>query len=150
MSKSKCILNMNNGSNNILFKAHLLDENSTTLSKDRAHLFYLICIPLRILIACFILYLYFIKNDKTQSYLCLIFALISFISFMHLLLKPYLNKECKQWWSNGFEIFLSFTAVIISLFCYFKKRNDCMLYISIIFFISIVTGLIQSFIIKPF
>ena len=49
MSKTKCILNMNNGSDKILFKAHLLNENSPTLNEDRAHLFYLICIPLRIL-----------------------------------------------------------------------------------------------------
>ena len=116
MSKSKCILNINNGSDNILFKAHLLNENSPTLNKDREKLFYLICIPLRIFIASFILYLSFIKNDKTQHNLALIFAIISFISFIHLLSKPFINKECKQWWFNGLEVFLSFSAFAICLF----------------------------------
>lgn len=150
MSKSKCIFNINNGSDNGLFKAHLLDENSPTLNKDREKLFYLICIPLRIFLACIILYLSFIKNDKIKHNLTLFFALISFYSFIHLLLKPFLNNECKQWWFNGLEIFLSFAAFAICLFCYFKKRNDGLLYVSIIFFISIIAGLIQSFIIKPF
>ena len=56
---SKCILNMNNGADNILFKSGFLNENSKTLNKDREKLFYLICIPLRILLACIILYLSF-------------------------------------------------------------------------------------------
>ena len=81
---SKCILNMNNGADNILFKSGFLNENSKTLNKDREKLFYLICIPLRILLACIILYLSFIKKPKLQSNLCLIAIFITFFMFIHL------------------------------------------------------------------
>ena len=146
----KCILNINNGADNILFKTGFLNENSSTLNKDREKLFYLICIPLRILLACIILYLSFIKNPKLQNKLCLAAVFITFFMLIHLYSKYFSNNECKQWWSNEFEIFLTFTAFILSLYCYFRKRNNCMLYISILFFVSILAGLIQSFVIKPF
>ena len=96
MSKSKCILNINNGADNILFKSHLLNENSPTLNKDREKLFYFICIPLRIFLACLILYLSFIKNDKLQHNLTLIFAIVSFYSFIHLLLKNYSKNKFRR------------------------------------------------------
>ena len=80
----KCILNINNGADNILFKTGFLNENSSTLNKDREKLFYLICIPLRILLACIILYLSFIKNPKLQNKLCLAAVFITFFMLIHL------------------------------------------------------------------
>jgi phosphatidylserine synthase len=143
---SKCILNINNGKDNILFRSNLLNEKSTTLNKDRQKLFFFICIPLRILLAFILLYLYTLKNEKTQRILSLVSSFISLFILIHLVKK---NKVCKQWWSNNFEILLSIIALFISIVCYFNKKN-CMLYLSVILFISIISGIIQSIIFNPF
>ena len=141
----KCPLNINNGFDNILFKLNLLNKDSLTLNKDRKNLFYFTCIPLRILIACILLYLYLSKKD-----LCLIAIVATFFTFIHLSIKEFSNIECKQWWSNRFEILLSFAAFILSIYCYFYEKEYCMLYLFIIFSISILAGILQSIIIKPF
>ena len=141
----KCPININNGFDNILFKLNLLDKDSLTLNTDRKHLFYFACIPLRILIACILIWLYLNKKD-----LCLIAIFITFLTFVHLLMKEFSKNECKQWWSNKFEIILSFTAFMLSLYSYFYNKEYCMLYLSIMVFISILAGIIQTVAIKPF
>jgi hypothetical protein len=141
----KCPLNMNNGFDNILFKLNLLNKDSMTLNKDRKNLFYFTCIPLRIVIAGVLLYLHLSKRD-----LCFFAILATFLTLIHLLLKEFSNNDCKQWWSNKFEIFLSFIAFILSVYCYFYNKEYCMLYLSIIVIISVIAGIIQSLIINPF
>ena len=141
----KCPININNGFDNVLFKLNLLDKDSLTLNTDRKHLFYFTCIPLRILIACILLWLYLNKKD-----LCLLAIFITFLTFVHLLMKEFSKNECKQWWSNKFEIILSFIAFMLSLYCYFYNKEYCMLYLSIMVFISILAGIIQTVVIKPF
>ena len=84
----KCPLNMNNGFDNILFKLNLLNKESLTLNKDRKNLFYFICIPLRIVIAGVLLYLYLSKRD-----LCFFAIFATFFTFIHLLLKEFSNND---------------------------------------------------------
>jgi hypothetical protein len=146
---SECLLNINNGRQNILFKSGFLDEKSPTLNNDRKKLFYLVCIPTRIFLACIVLYLSFVKDPKLQSKLCLFFIFITLATFTHLLMKQFSKNNCVQWWSNKFELILSFIAFILSLYCYFRKMN-CALYVSIIIFLSIFAGIAQSIIINPF
>ena len=38
-------------------------------------------------------------------------------------MKEFSKNECKQWWSNKFEIILSFIAFMLSLYCYFYKNR---------------------------
>jgi len=111
----KCPININNGFENILFKVNLLKKNSLTLNQDREWLFYYVCIPIRILIAFFFLFLYFKNNFETQKKLSLIAIFITFFTFAHLLSKEFSRSYCIQWWSNKFEIFLSFSAVSFTL-----------------------------------
>ena len=146
----KCPININNGFENILFKLNLLNKNSLTLNQDREWLFYYVCIPIRILIAFFFLFLYFTKNFETQKKLSLIAIFITFFTFAHLLSKEFSRNDCVQWWSNKFEMFLSLAAFIISVYCYFYNKNYCMLSLFIVMFISIITGIIQSLLLKPF
>lgn len=146
----KCPININNGFNNILFKLNLLNKNSLTLNQDRKKLFYYICIPIRILIALLFLFLYFKNNYKIQKNLSLVAIFFTFFTFAHLVSKEFSNNDCVQWWSNKFEIFLSFIAFIISLYCYFNNKDYCMLSLFIIMFVSIISGITQSVIIKPF
>lgn len=146
----KCPININNGFENILFKLNLLNKNSSTLNQDRERLFYYICIPIRILIALFFLFLYFKNNFETQKQLSLFAIFITFFTFAHLLSKEFSNSDCTQWWSNKFEIFLIFIAFIISLYSYFNSKDYCMLSLFIIMLISIIAGIIQSLFLKPF
>ena len=146
----KCPININNGFENILFKVNLLKKNSLTLNQDREWLFYYVCIPIRILIAFFFLFLYFKNNFETQKKLSLIAIFITFFTFAHLLSKEFSRSYCIQWWSNKFEIFLIFSAFILSLYCYFNDKDYCMLSLFIIMFISIIAGIIQSLFLNPF
>ena len=146
----KCPININNGFENILFKLNLLNKNSSTLNQDRERLFYYICIPIRILIALFFLFLYFKNNFETQKQISLFAIFITFFTFAHLLNKEFSNSDCTQWWSNKLEIFLIFIAFIISLYSYFNNKDYCMLSLFIIMLISIIAGIIQSLFLKPF
>lgn len=146
----KCPININNGFENILFKFNFLNKNSNTLNQDREKLFYYVCIPVRILISFCFLFLYFKNDFKTQKKLSLFAIFISFLTFAHLLNKEFSRNDCVQWWSNEFEIFLSFVAFIISIYCYFYNKNYCMLSLFILMVISIISGIIQAFIFKPF
>jgi hypothetical protein len=146
----KCPININNGFENILFKLKLLNKNSLTLNQDRERLFYYVCIPIRILIALVFLSLYFKNNFETQKKLSLVTIFITLFTFAHLVSKEFSNSDCTQWWSNKFEIFLSFIAFVLSLYCYFYNKNYCMLSLFILMCISIIAGIIQSLLLKPF
>ena len=143
-----CPYNINNGENNILFKLGLLDINSKTLGSDRSNIFYKICIPLRLAIGIGIISLYWINNAKIQSILCIVLGLFSLISVIHLAMKSKNSKKC-QWWSNNLEIFFGLLSLIACIYCFIEKQS-CVLYVGTIFLLSMICGLIQSFIIKPF
>ena len=148
MTSPPCPVNINNGTNNILFKLGLLNADSQTLGEDRARLFYEICIPIRILIILGVFSLLKVQNTGVQSILCIIFTVLYLTVIYHLASKSSQSKKC-QWWSNNFEIFLSVVAICICIFCYINKLS-CIVYIGIILSVSVLMGLLQSFIIRPF
>ena len=140
--------NINNGPNNILFKTGLLNINSQHLGSDRSKLFYGICIPLRLIIGLGIISLYYIKNEEFQSIMCIILGLFYLSTIIHLAMKSSTSKKC-QWWSNNLEIFFGILCLIACLYCFINKE-PCVIYVGTIFLISMIFGLIQSFVIKPF
>ena len=143
-----CETNINNGYNNVLFKTGILDKNSKHLNKDRSLIFYGICIPVRTLLAISVYCLCFIKSEKIQTRLSYMFALISLYSFIHLATKSKESLKC-QWWSNSLEMFIALMLFLTSVYCIIKNK-PCTVYVSIILGTSIISGLLQSFIIKPF
>jgi len=143
-----CLTNINNNYDNFLFKSGFLDANSKHLNQDRAKLFYGVCIPVRTLIAISIFCLSFILNKSIQTTFSYIIGLFSLLSFIHLANKSPESKKC-QWWSNSLEMFFAFLSFCICIYC-ISTQQPCVIYISIILGISILSGLIQSAIIQPF
>lgn len=137
-----CEINMTNEYENVLFKSKLLDRNSKHLGEERRKLFYFVCIPIRLLIFCTLLYLSQIQNETLQQVLRILLMLIYISSIFYLLTK---KSKC-QWWFNEYEIFLSTLAVLI---CIFVKKNT-VFYVSIIMLLSILGGIAQSIILNPF
>lgn len=76
--------------------------------------------------------------------------IIHIISLIRNYTKSDEQKYC-QWWSNNLELSLSFLAILIGIACLIlKKPHLSILITSIIFLISLIAGLIQSFIKRPF
>lgn len=140
---SICPININNGFDNILFKTGLLNKDSPTLGCDRKRLFENICIPVRLFIVIFILYL---SLKKYHIFLALSLFLFSLLTFIHLYTKN--NYGC-QWWSNIFETLLALIATIICFICLIKGENAS-IYVGILFLISTFAGYLQSINNKPF
>ena len=137
-----CSININNEYDNILFKLNFLNRESKNLGKERQNLFYFTCIPIRFLILFFLFGLSQVKNETFQKFLRGILILVYFVSIIHLVSK---KSKC-QWWYNEYEIILSILAILI---CIFIQENT-VFYVSIIFLMSILGGIIQSIYLKPF
>ena len=137
-----CSININNEYDNILFKLNFLNRESGNLGKERHNLFYFVCIPSRFILLLFLLGLSQVKNETFQKILRGILILVYFVSIIHLVSK---KSKC-QWWYNEYEILLSILAILI---CIFIQENT-VFYVSIIFLMSILGGIMQSIYLHPF
>ena len=137
-----CSININNEYDNILFKLNFLNRESKNLGKERQNLFYFTCIPIRFILLLFLLGLSQVKNETFQKILRGILILVYFVSIIHLVSK---KSKC-QWWYNEYEIILSILAILI---CIFIQENT-VFYVSIIFLMSILGGIMQSIYLHPF
>jgi hypothetical protein len=137
-----CSININNEYENILFKTNFLNKNSIQLGKDREHLFYFVCIPIRLMILFFLLFLSKVENQNIQTITTISLFFIYLFSVIHLLSK---KNKC-QWWSNEYEIVLCLLALLTLLFI---KKNSVLL-ISLIMFFSIMGGIAQHLYLRPF
>ena len=143
-----CPYNINNGDKNVLFKVGLLDINSKHLNEDRSNLFYKVCVLVRVILIICIFWLSLIKNNVYQTIFSCILALFALLTIINLARKSQESKKC-QWWSNTLEIIFASIALSTCVYC-IVKQESCVIYVSIILGISLLAGIIQSFIVKPF
>jgi len=146
MKNTLCKTNINNDFDNILFKLGILDKNSIRLSEDRKIMFQYVCLPVRFLIALFLLYL----SEKINNLLLqnTISLLLLFGSIYHLYTKSCKSKVC-QWWDNSLEIFMIGITLILTLFG-ISKNYGTLKIVSLYMILSIFIGQFQNLIIKPF
>lgn len=142
-----CETNINNNFNNFLFNSGILNKDSKTLQNDRKNTFQFICLPVRLALALFLLYL----SDLSQIniYVQNIFSIIIIaFSIYHLQTKSKKSIKC-QWWNNTLEINLLYLVlffIIIGFVCEFKTLKIVSLYM----IFSIFIGLFQSVVQNPF
>ena len=137
-----CDINMTDEFQNALFKTHFLSKDSPHLGLDRSNLFYFTCIPVRLTIVAILLFLSNKMNNKLQNILAM---LIYLVTLFRLLSK---SSTC-QWWSNELEIILLTCGIFVNIFAIYYDLSG-FLFLSIFMGLSIFSGLLQSFILKPF
>lgn len=142
-----CETNINNGTNNFLFMSGVLNKDSPTLQNDRKIIFQFVCLPVRFILALFLLYISDLEfiNIYVQNIISII--IIGF-SIYHLQTKAKKSVKC-QWWDNNLEIkllYLVLASVIVGLFCEFKTLKIVSMYM----IFSILVGLMQSIVVEPF
>ena len=141
-----CKTNINNDFDNFLFQIGILNKNSLNLLEDRKNMFQYVCLPVRFLIALFLLYL----SEKIDNlYLQNTISLLLLIGSMyHLHTKSTKSKLC-QWWCNSLEIFMLVITLILILFGISKNYRTLKL-VSLYMIFSIFIGQFQNLIIEPF
>jgi len=142
-----CETNINNNFNNFLFETGILNKDSKTLQTDRKNTFQFVCLPARLALALFLLYL----SDLSQIniYVQNIFSIIIIAySIYHLNKKSKKSVRC-QWWSNNLELNLLYLVlffIIIGFLYEFKTLKIVSLYM----IFSVFIGLFQSVVQNPF
>ena len=142
-----CETNINNGTDNFLFKSGILNKDSATLQNDRKIIFQFACLPVRFALALFLLYISDV--EFLDIYLQNIISIIIIsVSIYHLQSKPQKSVKC-QWWNNNLEIgslYLVLILIIVGLFYKFKTLKIVSMYM----IYSILVGLMQSILQDPF
>jgi len=142
-----CETNINNGTDNFLFKSGILNKDSATLQNDRKIMFQFACVPTRFVLALFLFYISDIEFIDIYLQNIISIIIIS-VSIYHLQSKSQKSAKC-QWWSNNLEIgslYLVLILIVVGLFYKFKTLKIVSLYM----IYSILAGLIQSIIQDPF
>jgi len=142
-----CETNINNGTDNFLFKTGVLNKDSPTLQNDRKNMFQFACLPVRFVLALFLLYISDLEfiNIYVQN---VISIMIIGFSIYHLQTKAKASVKC-QWWNNSLEIsllYLVLASVIVGLCYEFKTLKIVSMYM----IFSILVGLMQSIVVEPF
>ena len=145
--KDSCETNINNGTDNFLFKTGVLNKDSPTLQQDRKNMFQFACLPVRFILALFLLYISDLEfiNIYVQN---VISIMIIGFSIYHLQTKAKASVKC-QWWNNSLEIsllYLVLASVIVGLCYEFKTLKIVSMYM----IFSILVGLMQSIVVEPF
>ena len=145
--KDSCETNINNGTDNFLFKTGVLNKDSPTLQNDRKNMFQFACLPVRFVLALFLLYISDLEfiNIYVQN---VISIMIIGFSIYHLQTKAKASVKC-QWWNNSLEIsllYLVLASVIVGLCYEFKTLKIVSMYM----IFSILVGLMQSIVVEPF
>lgn len=146
--KDSCETNINNGTDNFfLFKTGILNKDSPTLQQDRKNMFQFACLPVRFVLALFLLYISDLEfiNIYVQNVISII--IIGF-SIYHLQTKSQKSVKC-QWWDNNLEIkllYLVLASVIVGLCYEFKTLKIVSMYM----IFSILIGLMQSIVVESF
>lgn len=145
--KDSCETNINNGTDNFLFKSGVLNKDSPTLQNDRKNMFQFACLPVRFILALFLLYISDLEfiNIYVQN---VISIMIIGFSIYHLQTKAKASVKC-QWWNNSLEIsllYLVLASVIVGLCYEFKTLKIVSMYM----IFSILVGLMQSIVVEPF
>lgn len=106
---------------------------------ERKHLFYLICIFLRLMIAGIV---YNFSDNKKLQYLLLIISLSSvYLNYIKI-------NEC-VWWSRKFHFVIALLLFIITLLIITKQiKTDK--WMSYLLYIDIIWGIIHSLVVQPF
>ena len=145
--KDSCETNINNGTDNFLFKTCVLNKDSPTLQQDRKNMFQFACLPVRFILALFLIYISDLEfiNIYVQN---VISIMIIGFSIYHLQTKSQKSVKC-QWWNNNLEIsllYLVLASVIVGLCYEFKTLKIVSMYM----IFSILVGLMQSIVVEPF
>lgn len=145
--KDSCETNINNGTDNFLFKTGVLNKDSPTLQQDRKNMFQFACLPVRFILALFLIYISDLEfiNIYVQN---VISIMIIGFSIYHLQTKAKASVKC-QWWNNNLEIsllYLVLASVIVGLCYEFKTLKIVSMYM----IFSILVGLMQSIVVEPF
>ena len=142
-----CETNINNGTDNFLFKSGILNKDSATLQNDRKITFQFACLPTRFVLALFLLYISDIEFIDIYLQNIISIIIIS-VSIYHLQSKSQKSVKC-QWWSNNLEIgslYVVMVLIIIGLFYKFTPLKIVSMYM----IYSILVGLAQSILEEPF
>jgi len=109
-----------------------------SLPETRRKLFYFTCIPVRLVL--FFMVYYF----RNWTYMPFLLGIISFITAIRLSKSVF--DPGTQWWSKRWQFFISTILFIVCVSVYFKKIDNSAM--SIVLFISLAIGILQSLFIK--
>lgn len=129
--------------------------------KQRQHLFYGLCIPLRIFIGMLVVYLFQVSNEDLHKAICSILIMVCVYTIFHTLsclrassgavTKGNASSFAGAWWHRKFEMMVALCVLIMSsMVLHDPIQYPIAQYIAIPIFLDIMYGLVLSVIKKVY